>query len=638
MAAPGHLLRPRHLIPVVFAIWYQFLRFLLRVRWWGRDAIAWCRLALPRARAFAAATAVVAASRMREAGLRVWEFVQRPVRVAPTWTLGAIAGTLGVMLTVLLFLFPGEQPAVARTPAAAEQEEQPEPAPEEPEPQPEPEPAPQPKVVESSRPMPVFEPEPEPAEEFVPRPVPTPPSMPRIEVDWLHTQMPPGWDPTELKTVVSVPVRPEPYQRTDPFAVEDLWTTRTIRAEDEAADEDDFVSYFEQLGVPKVEAMGPPFLSASETVPEFDRPLPAFLSGLNVVKQLPPETPDGEPLRYTVVVRNVGEHVIENLVIREEVPDPQAVSTVSPPAAVDEDGFLQWDLGTLAPEEVRELSVVMTAKFDETVETRSFVAATSRVAAVTQVQPPPEPEPAPEQPLEPEPEPVVEPEPEPEPTPHPLPEPVEDPEPALPFPRERIERPMPRPFVPPASSIPARPPVPVTPPVEEEPEPEPIVEPQPEPIVEPEPEPVPEPRPARKPLLTLKGRMTTSPIVAGGPVAALYEVTNHGNAVATDVVITVNLPAELKHEHGRVVEHRIARLAPGETRRARLETIAVSSGRIRLEANVNSAETAAVPNAMRVQIEPEGKRTEWKPVPRTSSAGTNPAGYVPVPCFDAAIF
>lgn len=106
MAAPGHLLRPRHLIPVVFAIWYQFLRFLLRVRWWGRDvvtwcrdAISWCRDALPRIRDLAIA-----------GSLHVWEFVQRPVRVTPTWTLGAIAGTLGVMLTVLLFLFPGEQP------------------------------------------------------------------------------------------------------------------------------------------------------------------------------------------------------------------------------------------------------------------------------------------------------------------------------------------------------------------------------------------------------------------------------------------------------------------------------------------------------------------------------------------------
>lgn len=175
---------------MVFAIWYQFLRFLLRVRWWGRDvvtwcrdAISWCRDALPRIRDLAIA-----------GSLHVWEFVQRPVRVAPTWTLGAIAGTLGVMLTVLLFLFPGEQPAVARTLAAEEQAEQPQ-TPEEDE-LPTPEPIPEPKIVETSRPMPVLEPEPEPAR----GPIPTPIAMPRIEVDWLRTQMPPGWDPNELKT------------------------------------------------------------------------------------------------------------------------------------------------------------------------------------------------------------------------------------------------------------------------------------------------------------------------------------------------------------------------------------------------------------------------------------------------------
>lgn len=91
-----------------------------------------------------------------------------------------------------------------------------------------------------------------------------------------------------------MPVRPEPYQRTDPFAIRDLWTTRTIRPEDDlVGDSDTFLSYFDRLDVPRVESMGPPFLSASETVPEFDRPLPAFLSGLHVEKRLPAETPDG---------------------------------------------------------------------------------------------------------------------------------------------------------------------------------------------------------------------------------------------------------------------------------------------------------------------------------------------------------
>jgi hypothetical protein len=68
-------------------------------------------------------------------------------------------------------------------------------------------------------------------------------------------------------------------------------------------------------------------------------------------------------------------------------------------------------------------------------------------------------------------------------------------------------------------------------------------------------------------------------------------VTNSGNAPATDVVLTVELPPGLLHHDGtHTVCHRMVRIAPGETRRARLVTRIEVAGRHSLDARLRAGD------------------------------------------------
>jgi uncharacterized membrane protein len=89
-----------------------------------------------------------------------------------------------------------------------------------------------------------------------------------------------------------------------------------------------------------------------------------------------------------------------------------------------------------------------------------------------------------------------------------------------------------------------------------------------------------------RPILSVKARSPDA-VLRGEIVTAYYDITNIGNAPADDVVLTVHLPEELLHKHGDVVEHRIERLEPGESRRARLLARARSTGMARVDATLS---------------------------------------------------
>lgn len=57
-----------------------------------------------------------------------------------------------------------------------------------------------------------------------------------------------------------------------------------------------------------------------------------------------------------------------------------------------------------------------------------------------------------------------------------------------------------------------------------------------------------------------------------------FKITNKGEARATQVVLRESLPAELKHGEGRLLDHEVGALEPGETREAQLTVIALASG------------------------------------------------------------
>jgi hypothetical protein len=104
-----------------------------------------------------------------------------------------------------------------------------------------------------------------------------------------------------------------------------------------------------------------------------------------------------------------------------------------------------------------------------------------------------------------------------------------------------------------------------------------------------------------RPILNVKARSPHA-VHRGEIVTAYYDITNTGNAPAVDVVLTVHLPVELLHKHGNVVEHRIERLEPGESRRARLLARARSNGTARLDATLSHADQNDAEAAVSIRV------------------------------------
>lgn len=107
-------------------------------------------------------------------------------------------------------------------------------------------------------------------------------------------------------------------------------------------------------------------------------------------------------------------------------------------------------------------------------------------------------------------------------------------------------------------------------------------EPDPEPVV---PEVIPEPvvRPAvpGQPKLVIQFDPPQA-VKVGQELQAFYTVENTGTADATGIRLLVEVPPQLRHRFGELVEHKISRLAPNESRRARFAALAEGTGRLPL--------------------------------------------------------
>ena len=110
------------------------------------------------------------------------------------------------------------------------------------------------------------------------------------------------------------------------------------------------------------------------------------------------------------------------------------------------------------------------------------------------------------------------------------------------------------------------------------------------PPAEPEPEPEPAPKPVVTPVRpTVPGvpklviEFDPPPTVrVGEEVRAYYTITNIGTADATGIRLLVEVPHELKHRFGELVEHKISRLTPNESRKALFAALAQDKGRMAL--------------------------------------------------------
>lgn len=296
-------------------------------------------------------------------------------------------------------------------------------------------------------------------------------------------------------------------------------------------------------------------------------------------------------LVYSLHVHNDGPELLEHVRVVETLPHAEHVVETSPPALMTPGGALVWQLAALQPQEARELTIRLdAAAVSEPFETAAALEVESQLAVRTAVaavsgsgpdEPPVVLEPvipdglhAPLEPSLPEWPALAD-----EPTPFwpddlvlpesPIPE--EGTVPAEPFLTDETPRDWP--------DV-AQPAVPKSPVIE----PEPVDQSDPPPIWAPTPRPLPlEASPSPRPVLSLAVQATET-ARTGEIVTTIYEIANTGDAPAEAVVLTVHVPRELRHRHGELVEHRIERLAPGESRSARLYTRASAVGVAKLDA------------------------------------------------------
>ncbi len=107
-------------------------------------------------------------------------------------------------------------------------------------------------------------------------------------------------------------------------------------------------------------------------------------------------------------------------------------------------------------------------------------------------------------------------------------------------------------------------------------------EPDPEPVV-PEviPEPVVRPVAPGRPKLVIQFDPPQA-VKVGEELQAYYTVENVGTADATGIRLLVEVPPQLRHRFGELVDHKISRLAPNESRRALFAALAEGAGRLPL--------------------------------------------------------
>jgi len=88
----------------------------------------------------------------------------------------------------------------------------------------------------------------------------------------------------------------------------------------------------------------------------------------------------------------------------------------------------------------------------------------------------------------------------------------------------------------------------------------------------------------------------------GGDVRAFFVVRNIGNAPARDVVTYVTISNQLDHRYGEYLEHRIAELAPGDTRRIKFYAVGARPGVASLTSRLSASNAQAVSHVFQIAI------------------------------------
>ena len=119
----------------------------------------------------------------------------------------------------------------------------------------------------------------------------------------------------------------------------------------------------------------------------------------------------------------------------------------------------------------------------------------------------------------------------------------------------------------------------------------------------------------------------------GEPLLLKIRVSNPGSGAASGVVLTENVPSELKHEAGQELEVEIGTLKPGESRELELSLTAAQAGHAvnlltaRGEANLrieDRTELDVLAPALKL-ASPVPKSATWSATPPSTSRLATPA-------------
>jgi hypothetical protein len=322
VAAHGRLLHAKHLFPYLFAPWFQFRRILLRLDW-----------------------ALFA-----------------PLRIASLWTASAVCGVIGVIGSILLFLFNAPPTTLEASTAQTVIREQ----------------------IAITIPTELG-----PAVPFMPAPTPASVSRPvvnswaELQTQLVKTSLPYQWNQREVVTLVSQPT-PIPFSNS-PYQRDSWFTLNPARRPLNYADQ--IQAYIHRPGL-LASALNPGFTATDTVTPE--QAAPASRTPTVVVRR---ENEGNASLnhesRYSLLISNPGIELIESTIVEERLSAIQRVVDTNPPASLSPDGgALQWNVANLRPGEQRRIVITLVPDTSDVIRHDTLVTLTSRVAAQTSVRPP----------------------------------------------------------------------------------------------------------------------------------------------------------------------------------------------------------------------------------------------------------
>ncbi len=316
----------------------------------------------------------------RRLGLRLnWLFLKPiRIRIADIWTVSAVAGSCGVILAVLLFLFRGEREVEAQQPLNLRSAQ-----------------------FESGSPtlqsgadafIPAALTGNQPASSVPRSSIPVQPvgqtstsritihQQTNLEASLSRTLLPAGWDQRETMELVSLP---DPQVELRLFDPRESWRLASFIPSSASPA---FASYVDRVGRLDAAEFGPSLVVPSESIYAFDPVDAAQHPVILVTKHVPEQVRRGERMAYEIEIENLTFSPLESVLVREKVSALDRVEAVEPEAKVVGE-HLWWDL-TLAPRETRVLRVELLPSELGSVTGELDVTVVSRIGAITRVSEP----------------------------------------------------------------------------------------------------------------------------------------------------------------------------------------------------------------------------------------------------------